>query len=79
MSQEEINKLPLLATKKEVARALGLPDQRSLRQDRLTPVARVVIGDFVRVLYRYPVDGMLAAMCVNANRPTSAKQMEIFA
>jgi hypothetical protein len=65
----DINKLPLLATRQEVARALGCPDPRSLRRERLKPVARVVVGNKIRTLYLYPVGGMLASMCVNAGAP----------
>ena len=47
--------LPLIATKREVARALGVKDQRSLRPERLVPVARVVIGDLTEFFTSIPL------------------------
>ena len=61
-----MSKLPLLATRQEVARALGVADPRSVRPDRLKPVAQLVIGQRVRTLYAYPTDALLAALSVNS-------------
>ena len=65
----DIEKLPLLATQQEMARALGIRDPRSLRPERLKPVARVVVGSRLRLLYDYPIDALNAAIPVNSNPP----------
>jgi hypothetical protein len=70
-----MNKLPLLATKQEVARALGIADPRSIRPERLKPVAQLVIGSKVRTLYFYPTDTLLAALSVNSQPKTPLQEV----
>jgi hypothetical protein len=67
-------KLPLLCTRQEVSRALGIPDPRSIRADRLKPVAQLVIGNQIRTLYSYPQDTILAALSVNKQPNTPLQE-----
>ena len=58
-------RLPLLATRQAVARALGVADPRSLRSESLKPAAKLVIGRQVRILYLCPTDTLPATVLVD--------------
>ncbi len=68
----DLSKLPLLVTRQEAARLLGLSDGRRLNPNR-KPVAAMMIGGKIAPLFALN-DTLYPTLCVNSpNRPKAEK------